>query len=168
MTLETIQKKVREYSQINNALVDLQREMENEFAKVKKQYTPVLIKRASALKKLRQEIIGLIETNKELFERPKSQSLYGITFGIRKRKGRLVIGENTIQLIKKYFRDNYDEFIQTKESIVKSALNRLDAKMLKKIGVSVIRDEEEPFVKSDFDKIEKFIDALIKEKSKRT
>jgi len=163
MSLQEIQTKIREYSQINNALLDVQREMESEYAKIKKQYTPVLIQKATKLKNLRQEILELIDINRHLFDRPKTQSLYGITFGLRKKKGTLKVAKNTVDLIKKHFKDDWQQFIQVKESVMKSALNRLDARTLRKIGVTVENDTEVPLVKSDFDKIEKFIDALLKE-----
>lgn len=83
-----------------------------------------------------------------------------------KKKGTLEATEKTVELIKKHFPDKVDELIRTKEEPVKEALANMTAVELKKIGVKVIADSDEAVVKSDFEKIEKFINSLIQDENK--
>lgn len=57
-------------------------------------------------------------------------------------------------------------YLSKKISVSKKALDNLAASDLKKIGVNIIQDSSEPFVKLTDDEIQKMLDAIIKEAAK--
>jgi hypothetical protein len=164
--LNEIHESISEYSKLNNSLLDTYRTIESEVAEVKKRHLPAVIDSATKLKEIKLLLIGKIEEAKESFVKPKTQSLYGITFGFRKKKGSISVSDETVALIKKRYPSNYDEFLRVKEEPIKESLNNLSVKELKGIAVSVVADSDEVVIKSDIDKIEKFINSMIGEDAK--
>ena len=74
--------------------------------------------------------------------------------------------EFTINKLQELFPENADMYLSKKISISKKALDSLTAAELKKIGVNVIQDSSEAFVKLTDDEVQKLIDALVKESAK--
>lgn len=101
--------------------------------------------------------------NKSEFEKPKSRVIENIKVGFRKSAGKITFAnpEQTVALIKKLFPELAPTLIQTKEVPVKDALGNLPAKDLKRVGVTVSEDTDEPFIKATDSDIDKLIDALI-------
>lgn len=101
--------------------------------------------------------------NRDQFEKPKTRVIENIKVGFRKEPGKLEFAnaEQTIALIEKLLPDQKDVLIDVKKKPVKAALCNLPAKDLKRIGVTVGDDTDQPFVKATDSDIDKLIDALI-------
>jgi hypothetical protein len=106
---------------------------------------------------------ALIESQPELFTRPRSQTFHGIRVGYQKSKGRLVIEnpEQTIKLIRRHFPEQADVLIATTESPVRTALNGIAAADLKKLGVTITGAGDAVLIKPVDDEIDKMVDALL-------
>ena len=95
-------------------------------------------------------------------------SINNVKFGYRKKTGKIEIDneEFTINKLQELFPENADMYLSKKISVSKKALDSLTAAELKKVGVNVIQDSSEAFVKLTDDEVQKLIDALVKESAK--
>lgn len=162
MTLKDMEQQVAPYSDVNQKLTDAVREMEDEIGVIRRKYTPIITELAVEARELRGTLIEAIESSPELFVKPRTHTVYGIKFGLKKNKGKLIASERTVELLKKQFQDR-PELIRVKEEPDMKAIAGLSAAELKKIGVTVTADSDEVVISSDFDKIEKLIKDLVED-----
>lgn len=160
MTLRDIEGLVAPYSDVNRRLTDTVREMEDEIAAIRRKYTPIVTELATEARALRADLADAIDEAPGLFVKPRTQTVYGIKFGLKKNKGKMTASDRTVELIKKQFPDR-PALIRIKEEPDMKAIAGLQAVELKKIGVTVSADSDEVVISSDFDKIEKLIEGLI-------
>lgn len=116
---------------------------------------------SSAWQALEREIAA----HPELFKRPKKIEAHGIVFGYEKGKGGLDIAdpERTLKLIRKHLPDQVDVLIQTKEAPAKTALGRLPADELKRLGVEIKGTGETVVIRPADGAIDKLVKALMAE-----
>ena len=112
----------------------------------------------------RDALMQALGDSPELFEKPKSRSFLGIKIGYRKKKGQVVIGdeEKTLKLIRETLpTDQATMLIRVRESVDKNAVGDLVVSDLKRLGITIEDDTDQPFVteaKSDLDEL---VDALL-------
>ncbi|MCG6552919.1 MAG: hypothetical protein L7F77_11360 [Candidatus Magnetominusculus sp. LBB02] len=101
----------------------------------------------------------------ELFEKPRTITMYGVKVGLKKAKGRLEFDDEnkTIALIKKHMPEQVDLLINVKETPSKDALQHLSAHELKRIGARIYSTTDEVVVKTTDTDIEKLVEAFMKE-----
>lgn len=104
----------------------------------------------------------LLESQSE-FTKPKTRVFENIKVGFMKQPGKISFADpaRTIALIEKLMPQQAELLIDTKKKPIKPALGKLPATDLKKLGVSVGDDTDEPFIKATDGDIDKLIDALI-------
>lgn len=97
----------------------------------------------------RGELVAAIAEHPELFKKPKTREFFGVRLGFMKRKGTIAFrdADALVAAIKKQLPDSAANLIQTKETPIKAALAQLSGAVLKRLGVSVQDDTDEPFVK---------------------
>ena len=162
-TLGKIEEAAKGYSKSHAALSHLMQDLELELSTIKQAYLPDIKSALKVAKKDHSVLNDLIEGSDDQFVKPRTITLHGIKCGLKKEKGKLVIAnaESTCKLIKKNMEDSADVYIKTEEKPIKKALENLDAKMLKKIGVQVTSDSDVVVIKSIDSEIEKMVDALL-------
>ncbi|MBF0487535.1 MAG: hypothetical protein HQK98_05180 [Nitrospirae bacterium] len=101
----------------------------------------------------------------ELFEKPRTITMYGVKVGLKKGKGKLEIDDDnkTIALIKKHMSDQAEVLIIVKETPSKDALQHLSAIELKRIGARITDTTDEVVVKTTDTDIEKLVEAFMRE-----
>lgn len=131
---------------------------------IKRDQMPGLKKAAANAKDAEAALLAEIQANPALFADPRSYTAYGIKFGMRKGSGKMSWedDETVIKLIRKHLEDQADILIRTKESIVSAALDQLDVKQLKQIGVTVESTGDVPFAKDETSDIDQVLKALVK------
>ena len=104
-----------------------------------------------------------IDANRGLFERPRTQSVEGVKYGLRKKPGRLVVDsqEAAIARLRKRLGAAAEAHVRTREELVKDGLRELDARTLAHIGVSVVEDTDVVTVAAPKDDLDKLVDALL-------
>lgn len=105
----------------------------------------------------------LVKSHPEVFVRPKSRCVHGWKFGYRKKPGRIDVKDEakTMDLIRKHLPELADLLIAKRESVAKDALNQLSVQQLKRIGVSVIDDSDQPFLTPVGDDVAALVDTLL-------
>ena len=121
-------------------------------------------------KERQANLVAAIEANPGLFDKPKTQTAHGVRFGLKKEKGKTSFADpdQVIKRIKKHLPERADDLIKTTETPVKDALGKLPGEVLKKLGVTVDKDSDQPFIKHTDSEVEKLVAALLKEKPEAT
>lgn len=166
--LNELESAAKEYSSSCRILRNLKECLDNELEKIKLKYTEQFAEASKNAGEAYQMLFTLVSASEELFQDKKSMSISGVKFGYQKKKGKIEIDneEFTINKLQELFPDNADMYLSKKISVSKKALDNLAAADLKKIGVNIIQDSSEPFVKLTDDEIQKLLDAIIKEAAK--
>jgi len=164
-TLGEIETAAKKYSTDFDTLTDLMRDMEAEINETKKLYLKQIKKLLDAAKASRSVLHTAIEGSPELFQKPRTFTFHGIKVGFKKAKGKLIIesDEQTVKLIRKHFKDRFDELVITKETPAKKVLEKMPATDLKKLAVQVQADSDEVVLNSTDSEIEKMVGALFKD-----
>lgn len=168
VNLKDLETAAKEFSIKSRVLRNIKESLDAEIDEVKSKYIEELKKASSEAGESYQMLLTLVESSEELFSDKKSMSINNVKFGYRKKTGKIEIDneEFTINKLQELFPENADMYLSKKISISKKALDSLTAAELKKIGVNVIQDSSEAFVKLTDDEVQKLIDALVKESAK--
>jgi DNA-directed RNA polymerase beta' subunit len=165
--LALVEAKTKEYSECYSKLRDKISTLEDEVNAVKKKHMSGIKKLASEVSEKYSELSIAIESNANLFEKPRTVIFHGIKVGMQKGKGKAEFTDDkTIKLIRKHFPEKADVLIDVIEKVSKTALNNLSIGDLKKIGVNVVEAQDVVFIKSTDSDIQKMVDALIAEDAK--
>lgn len=126
---------------------------------------PHIRRQAEAVAIYRAAIFSLVDTNRPLFEKPRTRIFSDIKVGLQKQKGDTVIQDEdkTLELIERHFPDRLDDLAPAKRKISKTALANLTAAELKKIGVEITADTDAVLIKPQDSDVEKAVAALLEE-----
>ena len=110
-----------------------------------------------------------IERNRDLFTKPKTMTLHATRFGLMKGKGSIDWDDDSevISRIKKQLPDQVAELVVITEKPKKSALQDLDVKSLRRLGITVADTGEVPFIKAVGGDATKMVKRLLKESTGR-
>lgn len=166
--LTELETAAKEFSAASKILRNIKEELDTEIDAVKAKYSTAFAEASKNAGEAYQMLLTLVESSEELFLDKKSMSINNVKFGYRKKAGTIDIDNETftIDKLRELFPKDVDKYLSTKISISKKALNNLTAAELKKVGVNVIQDSSEAFVKLTDDEVQKLIDALVKESAK--
>ena len=153
------------YAAAMSALEGEVRTLEDVFARSRREYVPRITDLVAQAVREKAALHGAIEGSPGLFSKPRTFTLHGIKVGLQKMKGKIVVPNEqaAIERIRRFFPRRAEELIEVKESLKKAGLNRLPAQDLRRIGVMIEADSDAVLIKSSADKIEKFVDALLKD-----
>ena len=165
--LAVIESLTREYSAAWGKLKGTIEFIDRQRKAVEARYSTQLASVLDKVKAHKDELECAIYAAPELFNSPRTIVVAGVKVGFQKSKGSLRIDnpETTIKLIRKHLSDSVDEFllIKTNETPIASALMRLSAAELKKIGCEIVGTGDEIVIKTTDTEIEKLVKAMIKE-----
>lgn len=108
---------------------------------------------------------NLIQEAPHLFSRPRTIALAGFKVGLQKGKGKVAFGDSdrVVAAIRKHLADEADSLIVTKETPDKTALAKLDARTLAKLGCTLTGTADEVVVKRLDTQADRLIDAIVKD-----
>jgi hypothetical protein len=149
--------------------------LDGEMQAVKNAHIKRLQQLTRAVIKHEAELSADIEANTQLFVKPRSQIIDGIKFGLQKQKGSLT-WDNTDTVLNRMDdlfnkgdidRAVYDVCVETKYSLVVAGLEKLEGKLLKKLGITISADTDKVLIKSVDSDVEKMLNAVIKDALKQ-
>ena len=158
MTLDGIMKKARAYAEARRDLDAIKEEIEEEARQVARVRMQRLQRHTAALQKAFEDLRDSIDGARQLFKSPRTHAVDGVTFGIRKKPGKVVVADEaaTVAKITKSATLDDDLALRTKITVNKAALKDLPARELARIGVSLEDDVDEVYIdtaKSDLDRL---------------
>lgn len=165
ITLADIDQLTRAYAGAHDTLTERVRSLETEIDDLKRRRLAGIRSAAAKTADARAALSAAIEAAPELFERPRTLTIYGVKVGLQKGKGELRFAsqEQVIRLIRRHLADQEDQLIAVRESVVKTALAKLSASELRKIGCEIVETGDQVVIRSTASDIDKFVDALLAE-----
>jgi hypothetical protein len=173
-TLEYLQKRASVLSQARDKLAELLGTMQAEIDTIKRGSLPAIRCAARQIAQQHNDLAALIAANPDLFAKPRTCVVDGLKFGLQKQKGGMAWGddEQLCMRIRKLAdqgeisAEQADMCIRVKQTPVAAALDKLDARLIKRLGITVQADSDEPLIKSVDGEIEKAVNAVIREATK--
>lgn len=170
-TQAEIQKRAEALAATRDALAALLRTLQAEIETVKGGRMPAIRAGARKVAAEHNRLRELIAANPQLFARPRTQVVAGLKYGLQKARGKMSWGSDAqlIERIKKLAAagelsdDQVEMLIARTEKPVAKALEKLDARLLKRLGVTVAADCDEVLIKSVDGEVEKAVNAVIKD-----
>lgn len=167
MSIETIEQKSKQYQSLLTELNTIAQTVREKINATTDKHIDAMREVKSKLDKLQEEIKEDVSANKSLFKSPKTKTVHCLKLGFRKSKGKLVV-EDKDGAIKKIESD-YDGaegvMIKTEKSIIKKGIESLDAKELKRLGISVITGTEQVVFDVVADNIDDFLSLVFEMQS---
>ncbi len=163
MSMNEIELKAKAFHECRSLLAERVQNLRDEQEAIKRRLLTGIKNALARFRDAHAQLLELVESHPELFEKPKTRTLHNVRVGWVKQRGKLEIedAERVVELIEKLLPDQAAALIRTKKDPDKKALGELPARDLKRLGVRVTEDTEAPFVKPADDGIDKLLDALL-------
>lgn len=106
-----------------------------------------------------------VEGAPELFTRPRTMTLHGVTLGYRKGPGKLQWDDDAkvVAMIRRHLPKQAEELIITQEKPSAEALKQVDARELARLGVRMAATGDQVVVKSEDGAHEKLVAQILAE-----
>lgn len=104
-----------------------------------------------------------IRARPDLFVSPRTVTVDGIRFGLRKQPGAVALGDESqaIGRLRKRLPDRAEALIRVRETLDRAALRKLPAAELAQIGVTIEKATDEVTVAAGRDDLDKVVAALL-------
>ena len=104
-----------------------------------------------------------ITARPDLFVSPRTITVDGIRFGLRKQLGTVAVGDEAqaIGRLRKRFPDRAEALIRVKETLDRAALRKLPAAELAQIGVTIAKATDEVTIAAKRDDLDRVVAALL-------
>ncbi len=121
--------------------------------------------------KRQTELAEGIKAHPELFTKPRTYIVEGVKFGMRKQVGKMewpddlqLVGRIDALFAKAEITPaQYEQTVETRYAVLAKGLEKLDAKTLKRLGVTVEADTDAVEIKSVDSDVERMLKAIIKD-----
>lgn len=156
----------KNYSKARQLLAERVGELEAEVAALQRRRIEGIKSAATAAAALHEELRAAVEAAPDLFQKPKTFTLHGITVGYRKGAGKVVWDDDgrTVALIRKHFpEDQAEMLIIVEERPSADALAKLDGRELARVGARLEGTGEQVIVKDAASAIDKMVARILKE-----
>lgn len=171
--LENMRKQAAAYAQCRDQLAALVQAMKDEMSAIERGAMPAILKAARKIAALHDELKGSIESHPECFIKPRSQVVDGLKFGLQKQKGKMSwdSDEELARRVQRLAQDGAlsDEqaalLLEWRPRPVAAALEQLDARLLKRLGVTVTSDTDAPLIKSVDADVDKLLRQITRQAS---
>ncbi len=142
MNITEIEKGAREYADARALLSSLVTQLQEELEAARRVRLPGIKKAVAVAADAKSRLRASIEAAPDLFVKPRTITVAGVKVGYQKSKGKILVDEEgqVIKRIHRWLPDLAEDLIQTKEKLIKKALEKLSAAQLKKLGVTVEQD----------------------------
>jgi hypothetical protein len=173
-TQADLQKRAQALSQTRDTLAALLRTLHAGMDALKQDAMPDIRRTARKVAEEHNKLKGLIEAHPALFAKPRTHVIAGLKYGLQKQRGRIEWGDDE-QLCQRILRlcaagdipaEQADMLIARTARPVAGALEKLDAKLLKRLGVTVTADTDAVLIKSVDSEVEKAVNAIIRDVTK--
>lgn len=165
MNLQQIESQCRTLDEARSLLSLRVQGLEADLDAARKKALPAIkaaVRKAAAAQ---AELRASVEAAPELFAKPKTQVFHGVQVGYRKGKGTMEWEDDDalVAKIRKAFGDEADQYLIIKPKPSKTALNELEAKALRALGVTVEEAGDVVVVKPVDGDVDKLVKALLKD-----
>ena len=169
--LDTMRKQAASYAAARDKLAALVQAMKDEISTVERGALPDITRAARRIAALDNELRAEIAAHPECFTRPRTVVVDGLKFGLQKQKGRMSWDDDA-ELCARIDKLAAEGALTHEQAVmlvvnqprpVAAALEQLDGKLLKRLGVTVTADTDAPLIKSVDGDVEKTVSAIVKQ-----
>lgn len=161
--IQHLERRVQDYADTLAEYHALTAQLRDEIKQAAARHMAAIRRLFNGLQDRQADICAEIKAHPELFKKPKTRVIHGIKLGLRKRKGKLVIRDAamTVRRIKALYEDDIGVLIKATETPLKSGLEKLPAKELKRLGVEVTDDSDDVVFVAAADEFDELMDFLL-------
>ena len=135
---------------------------------------PDILRTGRKIAALHNDLVQFITDHPQCFIKPRTVVVDGLKFGLQKQRGKMTwdSDEGLCQRIDKLAAEGALTHEQALMLVVNqprpvaAALEQLDGKLLKRLGVTVTADTDAPIIKTVDGGVEKLVSALVREATK--
>ncbi len=162
-TLEEVLDLARNYATARDRLAETAREIREMQRKVIQSRIRGLQARIAEAATAREELHDAIHDSHSLFDRPRTRTVDGVKFGVRKGQGAIQIMDESrsLGLIERTLPERAEELIRTTRRINRTALKQLDVWELGLIGAEVVQTADQVVVSHAQDATDKLVETLL-------
>lgn len=161
----------RTYARVRLELAEAAAKAELELQAVREKHAENLRNLLSLAAHRQADLEVMIDANRELFDKPRTRTVDGIKFGLRKLAGTVEIKDEarTIERIRELLPEEQGELlIRIRESVDRNAVKDLQVRDLKRLGIEIGQDTDVPVVKAVDKDIDKQIAAATRDLEVKT
>ncbi|MFC2588538.1 MAG: hypothetical protein ACFNZS_00940 [Ottowia sp.] len=168
---ESMRRLAADYAACRDRLAALVQAVREQVSTIERGATPEILKAARKIAALHNDLQAAITAHPECFVRPRTMVVDGLKFGLQKQKGRIsweddrALCERIMKLTESGAIEpqQAETLIEYRPRPVAAALEQLDAKTLKRLGVTVTLDSDAPLIKTVDSDIEKIVTQMVKQ-----
>lgn len=168
---ESMRRLAADYAACRDRLAALVQAVREQVSTIERGATPEILKAARKIAALHNDLQAAITAHPECFVRPRTMVVDGLKFGLQKQKGRIsweddrALCERIMKLTESGAIEpqQAETLIEYRPRPVADALEQLDAKTLKRLGVTVTLDSDAPLIKTVDSDIEKIVTQMVKQ-----
>lgn len=164
--MDEMERLARDYADAHSALVSEVMAMQDEITAAKRKRIDAIKRAVRAATQRRDALSAAIDGAPQLFSKPKTRTMHGIRFGLRKNKGKIKVLDmsDSIKRMRKLLpKVQADSFIRVRESVDLNAIGDLTVADLKRLGIEVTADTDEIVIRPVDDDVDKIVSALLAE-----
>mgnify|MGYP000049333003 FL=1 len=169
--IEAMRKTAADYATARDRLAALVQAMKEEMSTIERGAMPDILRAARRISALHNDLAEAITEHPESFVKPRTVVVDGLKFGLQKQKGRMTWDDDDklCARIDKLVEEGAITAEQAERCInvtyraVAAGLEQLDARVLKRLGVTVTADTDAPIIKSVDGAVEKLVTSIVRE-----
>ena len=165
MTIDDIMDLARTYASARDAMEEVLDDIRDRRRQAVRSRLRALRNRAAETAAAKDALRAAVGAEPELFARPRTQTVDGVKFGWRKQQGSIEIADEgeVVKRIRKTLPDREAALVRVKTTVDKTALRKLPAADLAKIGLFIADPVDEVAITVPSTDIDKLVDALLEE-----
>lgn len=168
MTIQEIEPLVRDFNAARRILSERVERCQAEQQTIVRRLRGGIQSAAARTRDAHARLEAAIAANPELFTKPRTLTIEGTKVGVQKGKGRLLVTDKAVALIRRHLPEQADALIKTRESVNRPAVSALSGTQLKKIGCSLIDAGDRVLIATPRDDLDKLVDALLQDATEET
>lgn len=161
--IDSIEQLTRDYNRSRAELTERVQSLQDELQAVQRRRMRGIKASLARTQDAQDALANAIDTNRELFDKPKTVTIDGTRVGLMKGKGKIEWDDATkvIRLIRKNLPDQADTLIQIRETPARGAPSQLSTAQLRQVGCTVVETGEQILIKPQDSELEKLINRLL-------
>jgi hypothetical protein len=163
-TMEHLTERARVLAERREHLLELVAELKKAQDELETDNMPAIREAVNAATQAWLALEQQVRDHPHLFETPRTVKAHGISFGLEKGVGAVVLDDETrtVALVRKHFPEQFDELVETSHKPRKTALARLSAADLKRLGGRIEGTGDRVVIRVPKSATDKLVQALIK------
>lgn len=159
----------KQYRDARAVLEERVQALEDEVAAAHRRKLPGIKTALAKALEAKDALTNGIDENRDVFAKPKTHTAHATRYGLMKGKGRLEWDDDdtVVDRIERTLPEQAADLIRTTKKPDRKALEDLDAKTLRRLGVTVEDTDDVPFVKAIDGDATKMVKRLLKESTGR-